>query len=41
VKTRMMVGMRRLQNGLTAVVPGLAVRPGIPPVATALPATDA
>ncbi|MCZ2826715.1 MULTISPECIES: sigma-70 family RNA polymerase sigma factor [unclassified Modestobacter] len=41
VKTRMMVGMRRLQNGLTAVVPGLAVRPGTPPVATALPATEA
>ncbi|MCZ2804799.1 sigma-70 family RNA polymerase sigma factor [Modestobacter sp. VKM Ac-2983] len=41
VKTRMMVGMRRLQNGLTAVVPGLAVRPGTPPVATApRPAAD-
>jgi RNA polymerase sigma factor (sigma-70 family) len=34
VKTRMLVGMRRLHNGLTAVVPGLAVQPGIPPVAT-------
>ncbi|NIH68209.1 hypothetical protein FB380_002655 [Modestobacter marinus] len=30
---------RRLQDGLTAVVPGLAVRSGTPPVAAALPAT--
>jgi RNA polymerase sigma factor (sigma-70 family) len=34
VKTRMLVGMRRLQSGLTAVVPGLVVQPGTPPVAT-------
>jgi hypothetical protein len=30
----MLVGMRRLQSGLTAVVPGLVVQPGTPPVAT-------
>ena len=35
VKTRMLVGMRRLHSGLTAVVPGLAVQPGTPPVAAA------
>jgi RNA polymerase sigma factor (sigma-70 family) len=34
VKTRMLVGMRRLQEGLTAVAPGLVVGPGTPQVAT-------
>jgi RNA polymerase sigma-70 factor (ECF subfamily) len=34
VKTRMLGGMRRLQAGLTAVVPPLVVGPGTPQVAT-------
>jgi RNA polymerase sigma factor (sigma-70 family) len=35
VKTRMMVGMRRLADGLTVVVPGLVVLPRVAPAATA------
>jgi RNA polymerase sigma factor (sigma-70 family) len=35
VKTRMLTGMRRLHDGLSAAVPTLAVVPGTPPVATA------